>query len=139
MVALLATACSLGNSADAGSMNLYAATDKSTLLVGDSMTITVTARNVGYDPITLTGPSDCLLYIEVLSAQVGVVWHSNGGCIGSTVTEELVPGQDKVQTFIWKGTDLGGDRLSSGFYQIRAVARVTGAAYIGPPLNIAIE
>lgn len=138
-MALLATACSLGNTADAGSMNLYAATDRSTLLIGESMTITVTARNVGYDPITLTGPSDCLLYIEVLSAQSGVVWHSNGGCIGSTVTEELVTGQDKVQAFIWNGTNLAGARLSSGFYQVRAVARVTGGAYIGPPLSVVIE
>jgi hypothetical protein len=67
MVALLATSCSLGGPADAGSINLYLSVDKSTLAIDDSMTITVTARNVGYDPLTLTGPSACLLYIEVRS------------------------------------------------------------------------
>ena len=139
MVALLATACSLGDSADAGSINLYVAVDKGTLPIDEAMTITVTARNVGYDPITLTGPSDCLLYVQVLSNQGQEVWNSNGTCVGSTATEELVPGQDKVQVFIWNGTNAAGARLPSGFYHIRAVARVTGAAYVGPPVSISLE
>jgi hypothetical protein len=137
--ALLATSCSLGSTADAGSINLYLAVDKGTLPIGESMTITVTARNVGFDPLTLTGPSDCLLYIEVLNNQGSVVWNSTGGCTGSTVTEELVVGHDKIQSFVWDGSSLAGARLSSGYYHIRAVARVTGAAYIGPPLSVALE
>ena len=139
VVTVLATACSLGSPADAGSINLYIEVDKGTLPIGESMTITVTARNVGYDPLTLTGPSDCLLYIEVLSTQGQVVWNSNGGCTGGTVTEEILAGQDKIQAFTWSGTDFVGLRLGSGFYHIRPVARVTGRAYLGPLLSVAVE
>lgn len=139
LAALLATSCSLGSTADAGSINLYLEVDKGTLPVGESMTITVTARNVGYDVLTLTGPSDCLLYIEVLNNQGIVVWNSNGGCTGSTVTEDLAVGRDKVQSFTWNGSNLAGARLSSGFYHIRGVARVTGSAYFGPPVSVSLE
>ncbi|HEY5546537.1 MAG TPA: hypothetical protein VIK50_10820 [Gemmatimonadaceae bacterium] len=139
MVALLATSCSLGSTAEAGSINLYLEVDKGTLPIGETMTITVTARNVGYDPLTLTGPSDCLLYVDVLDNQGSVVWNSKGGCAGSTVTEEIVAGQDKIQSFFWNGTSLAGARLASGFYHIRGVAQVTGAAYVGPLLSISLE
>jgi hypothetical protein len=136
---LLASACSLGNSADAGSIVLYLDVDKPTLQTGDSMKITVTARNVGYDPVTLTGPSDCLLYIEIWGQRSDVVWHSNRNCVGATVTEELVAGQDKVKEIVWYGVNLAGARPLGGHYSIRGVARVTGGAYVGPPLPIVIE
>jgi len=100
MVALLATGCSLGDPTDAGSINLYLEVDKTQLRIGESLTITVTARNVGYDPLTLTGPSDCLLYVEVLTEQGQVVWNSNSACTGSTVTEQLPAGQEKIQSWI---------------------------------------
>jgi hypothetical protein len=139
-LALLATSCSLGDPVDAGSLNVYLSTDKATLAIGDSMTITVTAQNVGNDPLTFTGPSNCLMYIEVLTNQGQSVWNSNVTCVpGPTVTEEIAPGQDKVQSFKWDGTGLGGGRLTAGFYHIRAVALLTGAPYISPPLSIALE
>jgi len=138
-LALLASSCSLGGPVDAGSINVYIEADKTTLPIGESLTATVRARNVGFDPLTLTGPSDCLLYIEVLNNQGSVVWHSNGSCFGSTVTEEIAPGQDKIQSFTWNGTNLAGARVAAGFYHIRGVARVTGAAYIGPPISVALE
>lgn len=137
--ALLAASCSLGDPVDAGSINVYVALEKGTLPIGESVVVTVTARNVGYDPLTLTGPSDCLLYIEVLSNQGQVVWNSNGDCIGSTVTEEIRAGEDYVQQFSWGGVNLAGARLPSGFYHIRGVARVTGAAYTGPVVSVALE
>ena len=136
---LLAASCSLGDSQDAGSVNLYLDVDKGTLPVGESMTITVRALNVGYDPVTLTGPSDCLLYIEVLNNQGQIVWHSQGQCLGQTVTEELVPGFEKTKSINWDGTNLAGARLSAGFYHIRGIARVTGSSYIGPPLSVSLE
>ena len=139
MVALLAASCSLGDASDAGSVNLYLEVDKATLPIGESMTITVTARNVGYDPLTLTGPSDCLLYIEVLNSVGQVVWNSTGSCVGANVTQEVTPGTDKVQAFTWNGSNLAGARLTAGYYTVRGVARVTGAAYIGPPLSVALE
>jgi hypothetical protein len=139
VLALLASSCSLGGAEEAGSINLYLEVDKATLPIGESMTITVTARNVGYEPMTLTGPSDCLLYVEVLNNQGQVVWHSYGSCTGSTVTEEIQAGQDRVQSFTWNGSNLAGARLAAGFYHIRGIARVTGAAYMGPPLSVSLE
>ena len=136
---LLAASCSLGNSEDAGSVNLYLDVDKGTLPVGESMTITVRALNVGYNAVTLTGPSDCLLYVEILNGQGQVVWHSQGQCVGQTVTEELVPGFEKTKNITWDGTNLAGARLSAGFYHIRGIARVTGSPYIGPPLSVSLE
>ena len=138
-LALLSTSCSLGDVTDAGSINLYVDVDKATLAVGETMTITVTARNVGFDPLSLTGPSDCLLYVEVLSNQGQVVWNSTGSCTGSTVTEEVVAGADKVQSFTWDGTNLAGSRLGAGFYHIRPIARITGAPYVGPLISVALE
>ena len=138
---LLAAACSLGDADDAGSVNLYLDVDKGTLPVGESMTITVRALNVGYDPVTLTGPSDCLLYVEILNNTGQIVWTSQGQgqCIGQTVTEELVPGFEKTKNITWDGTNLAGARLTAGFYHIRGIARVTGAPYIGPPLSVSLE
>ena len=138
-VALASATCSLGGTEDAGSMNVYIAVDKATLFVDDTMTITVTARNVGFDPVTLTGPSGCLLYVDVFDTQGNVVWSSNGGCSPQVVTEEILGGLDKVQSFMWDGTNLAGGRLASGFYHIRGVARVTSGAYAGPPLSVSIE
>lgn len=138
-VAVLAAACSLGDPADAGSVIVDIETDRGTLAFDEIMSITVTARNVGYDPYTLTGPSDCLLYMEVLDTSGQVVWHSNGACTGGTVTESVAPGGNKVQTFTWDGTNLAGARLASGYYLIRGVARVTGAAFLGPARSVALE
>ncbi len=135
----LAASCSLESTGTAASINLYVSVDQSTIDVGESMNITLTARNVGYDVLTLTGPSDCLLFIEVLDNQGAVVYHSNGGCTGSSVTEELQAGETKVQTFPWNGSNLAGARLPPGFYHIRGVARLTGGAYNSPLLSIALE
>jgi hypothetical protein len=138
-LALLSTSCSLGDSADASSINVYVEVDKSTLGIGELVTITLIARNVGFEPLSLTGPSDCLMYVQVVTNQGEVVWNSNGACSGSTVTEEIAPGADKVQTITWDGTNLAGARLGAGFYHIRPVALVTGAAYVGPSVSIALE
>lgn len=134
------TSCKLGDATeDTGSINLYIEVDKPTLAIGETMTITVLARNVGFDPLSLTGQSDCLLYVEVLNNQGQVVWHSNGGCSGSVVTEEIAPGADKVQSFTWGGSNLAGARLGAGFYHVRPIARLTGGAHLGPTASIALE
>jgi len=138
-VALTSASCSLGGTEDAGSMNVYLSVDKATLFVNDTMTITVTARNVGFDPVSLTGPSGCLLYVDVIDNLGNVHWSSNIGCGSQVVTEELLAGVDKVQSFRWDGTNLAGGRLASGFYHVRGVARMTAGAYIGPPLSVTVE
>ena len=50
-----------------------------------------------------------------------------------------MPGFEKTQTVTWNGTNLAGARLTAGFYHIRGIARVTGSAYIGPPLSVSLE
>lgn len=138
-LAVLSTSCSLGDVTDAGSINLYVEVDKSTLSVGETMAITVTARNVGFEPLSLTGQSNCLLYVEVLNNQGQVVWNSNTACAGAVVSEEVAAGAEKVQSFTWDGTNQAGGRLGAGFYHIRPVARVTAQTYIGPLVSVALE
>ena len=141
MLAIPGTSCSLGEPTEASSLNVYVEVDKVTLLREDLMTITVTARNVGYDPLTLTGPSDCLLYVQVIHPNGQTVWNSSttGGCVGNTVVETLNPGMDKVQSLQWNGVGSQGVRVDPGTYVVRPVARLASQAYFGPGLSIVVE
>lgn len=142
LVVLSAASCSLDVPSNVDTINVFVGVDlDGALQVGDSVTITVTARNVGVDPLTLNGPSDCLLYAEVVNSLGSVVWRSNtpSNCGGNIVNVDLVVGVDRVQTFVWRGTSDAGERVSSGYYQVRGAARLTGAAYLGPSIGIAVE
>jgi hypothetical protein len=139
-LALLSMSCKLGDSTDAGSINLYVDVSDSRITVGqDIVTFTVTARNVGFDPLTLTGPSDCLLYIEIFNASGSLVWTSNNSCAPGNVTVELAAGQDKVAAIDWDGRNTAGAFLGPGLYLVRPIARTTGSATIGPPLTVALD
>jgi hypothetical protein len=138
-LALATASCSLGEPTDAGSINVFVEVDKATLPLGESMTITVTTRNVGVEPQTLTGPSNCLMVVEVLNSQGQIVWNSNGSCAGATVTEVLAPNAVKIQAVTWDGTNLAGSRLGAGYYHLRPVALVTGAAIAGPLISVVLE
>ena len=139
-LALAAVSCSLGTTVDAGFINVFIDVSDSQLTVGqESITFTLTARNVGDSPLTLTGPSDCLLFVEVRDTQGNVVWNSNGSCVGAQVTETVAVGADKVQSVIWNGVNLAGAFLGPGPYSVRAVARVTGGAYVSPSTTISLD
>ena len=139
-LALVSTSCSLGDSTDAGSINLYIDVSDSQLTVGqESITFTVTARNVGFDPLTFSGPSDCLLYLEIFNSAGSLVWTSASACQPGTVTEELAAGQDKVQVIAWDGRNTAGAFLAAGLYLVRPVARTSGTATVGPPLTVALD
>jgi len=139
-VVLLATSCSLDVPTEVGNIAIYLEVDKATLPLDESVTITATARNVGYDTITLTGPSDCLVYIQILNSTGLIVYNADQLCTGATVTENLEAGMDKVRAFVWSGTNQAGARVPAGLYTIRAIARVTGDPYLGTaPLTIALE
>jgi len=139
-LALATASCSLGDATDAGTINVYIDVNDSNLTVGqESINITVTARNVGYSPVTLTGPSDCLLIVEVRDQQGALVWSSNGGCTGAQVSEELAAGLDRVQQFPWDGRNNGGGFLAPGLYNIRALARLTTGNYPSPPITVALD
>ncbi|HEX6943240.1 MAG TPA: hypothetical protein VF128_09960 [Gemmatimonadaceae bacterium] len=139
-LALLATSCSLGNPADTVSVNVFAELSDFQLTVREeSIVITVTARNVGYSPITLTGPSDCLLFVEIRDYQGNVVWTSNGSCTGAQVTEEIASNSVKIQAFPWDGRNSSGGFLAPGSYLVRAVARLTTGTYASPPVSVALD
>jgi uncharacterized repeat protein (TIGR01451 family) len=141
LLALSTASCSLGDSVDAGSINVFVAVDDAQLTVGEeTITFTVTARNVGYDPLTLTGPSDCLLHVEIFNTQGTMVWSSvQGSCQGATVTEEIAAGQSKDQSFPWNGVNVAGAYLAPGLYLVRGVARTPGTSSVGPALTVALD
>ena len=136
--ALLATACSLGTDGDASSIQVFLEIDKNTVPSGESVTITVTARNVGDEPLTLAGPSDCLLFTEILNSQGQLVWNSNSACTGSTVTESLAAGQEKVRSFVWDGINLTGTQVPGGFYVIRGLVSTAEMIWSGQPVSIEV-
>lgn len=141
-LALMATSCKLGDSTEAGSILIDVEVDKATLPIDESTTITLTARNVGDDPVTLSGPSDCLLYVEILDTSGQVVWRSIsqiGSCVGSTVNEEVAAGGTRAQSFIWFGTNDAGARLAAGIYGIRGVARLADGPWRGTLYTIQLE
>ena len=139
-LALSAVSCSLGTATDAGFINVFIDVSDSQLTVGsESITFTLTARNVGDSPLTFTGPSDCLLFVEVRDTQGNVVWNSNGSCQGANVTETLAVDAEKVQAVVWNGSSLAGAFLAPGLYNVRAVARVTGGAYVSPSATVALD
>ena len=139
-LALLSMSCSLGDATNVGSINLYVDVNDSQLTVGqDTITFTVTARNVGFDPLSFNGPSDCLLFIEVFNSSGSVVWNSNSSCAGANTTEELAAGQDKVVSIRWDGRTNAGSFLAPGLYLVRPVARTTGSPTVGPPLTVALD
>jgi hypothetical protein len=139
VVALLLTSCSLGDPVDTPSLNVFVEVDDPQLTVGqESITITVSARNVGYSTLTLTGQTGCLLYVEVFNPQGTVVWNTQSSCSGGTVTEEIAVGENKVQSFTWDGSNLGGGLLPAGLYLLRGAARTSGSTFVGT-LTIALD
>jgi hypothetical protein len=137
--ALLAS-CSLEIAPNTSNIIVTIAVDKGTLLLDESVLITVRAQNVGYDVITLTGPSACLMYVQIRSTETGVLVHDSAAdCSGTTVTEEIAPGEERTQTFSWDGLSDGGARAVAGFYSIRGIVRVTGDPRTGNPATIAVE
>ena len=137
-VALVTGSCSLGSPQDDALLNLFLEVNDAQLAVDEEMTITVTARNVAVEPVELTGPNNCLLFIEVLDNQGAIVWNSNSQC-GATVTETVLVGADKVQVFTWAGINQAGARLTGGFYHIRAIARLATSLHFSELLSVALE
>lgn len=141
VLTLAAVSCSLEvDPVGAAAINVFIDVSDAQLTVGqETITLTVTARNVGDKAITLTGPANCLLFIEIRDNQGSLVWDSNASCQGSTVTETLAVGADRIQAFTWNGTNSAGAPLAPGLYHIRAVARLTGGAYVSPAATVALD
>lgn len=137
-LALLFTSCSLGDSTDTNSIFVFIEVSKSTLPIGESMTIIARAKNVGYDPLTLSGPSNCLLWVEILNTAGQVVWRSDTACNPDSVTETIEPGEEESQSFTWAGTNQDGGQLH-GDFSIKPIVRLTGLATAGQPISVRVE
>jgi hypothetical protein len=139
LIATLLGSCSLDDG-EHSSVALTLEVDKVDLPPGESMRVTAIARNIGSRTITLSGPADCLIYIEV-RPEVGsqVLYNSSTGCSGASVTEELEPAAQKIQTIDWQGQSDAGIRVPSGNYILRGIVRVTNDPYLGPGLLIRVE
>lgn len=138
-LALAATSCSLGSGLDAGIINVFIDVSDSQLSGGETITFTVTARNVGNGILTLTGQSDCLLFVEVRTRSGVLVWNSNSACTGAQVSEDIAAGGEKVLLFSWNGTNNGGGFLAPDQYNVRAVARTTTGAYASATVGVAVD
>ncbi|HEX7122603.1 MAG TPA: hypothetical protein VF178_09570 [Gemmatimonadaceae bacterium] len=106
---------------------------------GDPINATIIARNVSTGPLTLSGPNDCLLYVEVWNSRSQRVYSSASQCAGAVIDEELGPGETKTATVTWAGTTTNGDRLPAGIYRMHPVALLPGGAYSQPGANVRVE
>ena len=124
---LVLTSCFSSLEPDIDSIVLDMEVDRTTVSFGEVLTVTLTATNQGPRVVTLSGPSECLLYFEVYpeSSGGGPVYRSINHCAGGIVTEELAEGETKRQTFTWDASTDAGARVPSGRYAIRGLARVT--------------
>jgi hypothetical protein len=123
---LLLTSCLGSLEPDIDDIVLDMEVDKTTVSTGESVRVTLTATNQGSKVITLNGPAECLLYFEVYSETSGSpVYRLDNHCSGNVVSEQLAEGETKVQSFVWSARSDAGERVPSGRYAIRGLARLT--------------
>jgi hypothetical protein len=130
---------SLETAPDTERLTILTALDKFTLSLDETMAITITVHNVGFDPLVLTGASDCLIYIEVRNTDGERPYTSASQCSGNNVTEEIAPGEERIQSFIWDGRTNAGIRVPSGHYLIRPVVMLASGARPGVGEQITVE
>ncbi len=137
---LTVLSCSLDVPNDVGNIVIYLSVDKETVHLDETVTVTATVKNVGYDGVTLTGPSDCLVYIQIRDSNGVTMYDAGKGCVGQSVTEALAGGEEQSRSFVWNATTPTGVRAPLGFYTIRAFARLAGSLYLSPSsIYIAVE
>lgn len=139
LVAIALVSCDSLDVGDDQAVALFLELSTTTIPLGGSIQATVTVQNVGSDEVLLSGPSDCLLYIEVLNSSATRVYSSAFACSGATVTESLAPGLERTATTTWDGTSNQGSRLPPGDYHLRPVVLLTSGAYAQPGANVNVE
>ena len=122
-----------------GVLDIQLSLSTSTLPNGQTTDITVTARNSGEGPISLEGPSDCLLAIRILNSAGTVVYNTDRNCSGATISAQLGGGQQRTQTFTWNGSSNAGVRVPSGSYTIEAIVRLASDPKTSQPGSIAVQ
>lgn len=137
---LALSSCSLEVPDDGVSIALYISVDKGTISLGEVVNVSVRAVNVGNEAFSLSGPSDCLIYVDVYDADDARIYNSASFCTGNEVTQEIPAGAELVRSFVWDGSGSAGSRVPSGLYRIRPVAQLAGRpGYPGPSATVAVE
>jgi hypothetical protein len=122
-----------------GVLDVQLSLGANTLSTGQTTDITVTARNSGEGPISLEGPSDCLLAIRILNGAGTVVYNTDRNCAGATISAQLGGGQQRVQAFAWDGRSNAGVRVPPGSYTIEGVVRLASNPLTSQPGSIAVQ
>lgn len=137
--AVSAVSCGDPWGTDDGKIALYVEVDRSVIAQGEELTIVATARNIGSQPVTLSGPADCLLFFEVLNSDGTGVYNMADECTGAATTVTVEAGADLERTLKWQAQGRSGLRVAPGYYLIRAVARLLPDAYAAPPVQVLVE
>lgn len=113
--------------------------DKPSLGPGETVSIVVTVHNVGLEALSLTGPSDCLIFIEALNTDGDRYYTSASQCSGNTVTEEIAAGAQRTANFVWGGNANSGGRVPSGVYLLRPIVMLSRGSRPGAGETILVE
>jgi hypothetical protein len=136
---LLVSSC-LGLDPDIEELAVNITLDRTTIGLGESIQVTVTALNYGEKPITLRAPTSCLLFFEIRElVQRTVMYSSNDVCTGDVESIELRPGEERAVTLTWDGTSRAGTRLAPGNYSLTGAATLVSRTHAGATAIIAIE
>lgn len=139
LAAMAVVSCGDPWGTDDGKIALYVEVDRAVIAQGEELTITATARNIGSQAVTLSGPSDCLLFYEVLDSDGATVYSMADECTGGTTTVTIEAGADFERILKWQAQGRAGLRVEPGHYIIRAVARLLPTAYAAPPVQVLVE
>ncbi len=131
--ATLLLACGTTGPTGPSDLAISVTLDREVFIRGDTMTVTVTAINVGARTITLVGSSSCLLKFEVWRGPVLVQDPSAWVCTMDLFLLPLSPGETEVRNFEWRGTGTDGQVLAPGGYDVRGIGGFEGSSPVASP------
>jgi hypothetical protein len=120
-------------------LSVLLSVDNPVLALGATMHIVVTVTNAGKKAETLSGPSGCLVFVQILSQTSALVYSSTDTCTGDVTMVSMAPGESRTATIDWDGRSTAGSRLPAGQYALRGGVLQTGLARVGSSLLITIE
>ena len=136
---LAAAACvNLDNPGAVNTLAINMYIDKPTIVLGDSATISITATNFGNNPVTLTAPGGCYLFIEVHALNGAYQYGSGDACRGAVTNATIEPGKEMIATIRWDGRTTAGPRLNPGPYSMRAAARLADRSIVGGGITVTV-
>ena len=122
-----------------GILGIELSLSTNTLAAGQTMNLTLAARNSGEEPLALQGPGDCLLALKVLNSSGSVVYNSDRNCVGATINAQVGPGQQRLQAFNWNGSSNAGTRVSPGTYSVHGTVLLVSELKTSPPQSIVVQ